>query len=297
MSGLVLLVPLASVAVIVALIATVVVPGRRALPPAGDGVHRGLARLRRVTLASRISALVVGVALLVAAASTGGLGRGLMLAPVLFGGCQVLGVLLADAIAHRSARTPGTAAVEVRRVRDFLPTALTRVVIASGIVLGGCLIWTTALASADDQGRRGRALSYACTTDCARASVGPWPGSYYSAPLAIGLFIVVALTLLAVRFTAARPRNGADPEILRVDGAIRRRSVESALAGAGVALVGSLAGIAAVVGLRLLDAQHAPSGLSAAALPAAIVAGLALVGLIWCVALLVVPGPSGARRR
>lgn len=296
MSGVALLAPLASVAVIVAVIAIVGVPGRRALP-AADGVHPGLAGLRRVTLAARVGALAAGGALLVAAASAGGLGRALMLAPVLFGACQVLGVLLADAIAHGSARTPGTAAVEARRVRDFLPTALTRVVVASGIVLGGCLIWTTALASADDQGRQGRALSYACTTDCARASVGPWPGSYYSAPLTIGLLIVVALTLLAVRFTAARPRNGADPEILRVDGAIRRRSVESAMAGAGVALVGSLAGTAAVVGLRLLNAQHAPSWLSAAALPASIVAGLALVGLVWCVSLLLTPGPSGAADR
>lgn len=277
------------VVILAAFAVLVLVPGRRRLPtPLGAG--SGLTRLRRVSLAGRLASLLLGAALVVVASGLGGLGRGLMLAPALFGGTQILGVLAVDLLVRNTARTPGVAGLEVRRVRDVVPVRLAVTAVVAAALLAGWLSWTTLVASPDDQGRAGRALSYRCVDGCDAASLGPWPGSYYAIPLAVALFVVVALAATALRQVVLRPRNGTDPEVLRVDGAVRRRAGESVVAAAAVAIVASLAGIAAVAGLGLLRADQAPARLTVMAWPALVTAVAALAVAAWCLTVLLLPG-------
>lgn len=266
-------------------------PRRRAVDDTGDpAATRGLARLRAAALWSRCAALAVGVVLVVLLSRLGGLGRGLMLAPAAFGGAQVLGVLVADLAARGSARTPGVAALEVRRVRDFVPRGLLTLGAVTAVALAALLAWTVSLGVPDDLGRAGRALGYSCGAGCTGRR-GPWPGSYYAVPLLEALCAVVLLAVLALAATVRRPRNGADEQIRRVDGAVRRRAAESVLAGVGVAVAGSLCGVALVAAGT---ARHpdVPTSVAVGGWCATGGGVLGLAMLAWSAALLLVPGSA-----
>ncbi|GAA2755272.1 hypothetical protein [Actinopolymorpha rutila] len=266
------------------------VPRRRALVAVDEAAHPGLARLRRSTLLGRGLAMVVGAIAAVVTASTGGLGRGFAVAPAVFAAVQVVGVLAVDLLARDDARTPGTAGLEVRRVRDFSARGLVRVAVAAGAVLALFLAWAGAVAGPDDLGRAGRALTYSCTAGCDHGTLSPWPGSYYSVPMAVALLLVLAG--VAIRVTVRRPRNGAVPEIVAVDDVVRRRSVESVLAALGVAFTGSLAGAALPAGGRLagLGQNHGPVVLQATGWCMVLAGLVALVCLVWCLVVLLLPG-------
>lgn len=297
-----LLVPLIGLVVLVVLaVATGLALGRRSGHPPVEGtgdprVVRGLRRLRAAALWSRWGALAVGVLLVVLTSRVGGLGRGLMLAPAAFGGAQVVGVLVADLLARGSARTPGVAALEVRRVRDFVPRGLLGLVAGTAVALAALLTWTVAVGDPDDLGRAGRSLAYSCGAGCTGRR-GPWPGSFYAVPLVAALAVVVVLAALALAATVRRPRNGADEEVRRVDGAVRRRAAESVLAGVGVAVAGSLGGIALVTA-QVARQPDVPASIVVGGWFAAGAGVLGLATLAWSVALLLAPGsprPSSAR--
>src|SRR3712207_4896776 len=88
-----------------------------------------------------------------------------------------------------------SAALEVRRARNYLPRRLTAAVAGTGALLAVVLTATTATGSADDLGRAGRSLVRRCSAVQGGAS-GPWPGSFYALPLA--LMVVVGLVLAAI---------------------------------------------------------------------------------------------------
>lgn len=272
------------------------VPRRRALVAFDEAAHPGLARLRRSTLLGRGLAMMAGVIAGVATASTGGLGRGFALVPAVFAAVQIVGVLLVDLLARDDARTPGTAGLEVRRVRDFSAPGLVRLTGAVGAVLALFLAWAGVVAVPDDLGRAGRALAYSCTAGCDHGTLSPWPGSYYSVPMVAALLLVLVLAGIAVRVTVRRPRNGAAPEIVVVDDVVRRRSVESVLAAVGVAFTGSLAGTALPAGGRLagLGANHGPVAFQVVGWCAFLAGLAALVCLVWCLVVLLLPG-AGAK--
>jgi hypothetical protein len=288
-SGLIFLVPLLAVAatLVVVLLA---VPRRRALVAVNETDFPDLAHLRRSALRTRLVALVLGLIVAVPVATFGRLGQGLVLVPAVFAAIQVLGVLTGDLVGRHDARTPGSAGLEVRRARDLLPARLTLLTTLVAGALAVLLTWATVTASPDDLGRAGRRLSYTCAEDCTSAALGPWPGSFYSIPMALALLGVAAIAALAVLVTVRRPRNGSDVEILRVDDAVRRRSVESVVASLGIAVSASLAGTGLVAGLGLVGESRAPLGLQLAGW-VALAAGLAaLAVLAWCSVLLAVPG-------
>lgn len=247
--------------------------------------------LRRSVLTGRLLGFVIGLAVIVPVAVAGQLGRGLMLVPAVFAAVQILGVLVGDVIARDDARTVGVAGLEVRRVRDFLPQPLTWLVAVMAVALAGLLAWATAVASPDDLGRHGRALTYACTEGCTYGRFGPWPGSYYSLPMTVALLSVGLFAALAVWVTVRRPRNGANADIVRTDDVMRRRSVESVVASMGIATAGSLAGVGVVAGSGLaISAGNAAFALQAAGW-GVLATGLAsLVPLVWCVVVLLLPG-------
>ena len=291
--GLIILLPLLGVAATLVVV-LVAVPRRRALVAVNEVDFPGLAHLRRSTMLTRPLALVLGLAVAAPVALVGRLGLGLALVPAVFAAVQVLGVLVGDLVARHDARTPGTAGLEVRRVRDLVPARLTRLTALAAGALTVLLAWATVVASPDDRGRAGRWLSYTCAEDCTSAALGPWPGSFYSVPLALALLAVAGLGALAVVVTVRRPRNGADAEILRVDDAVRRRSVESVIASMGVAVSATLTGCGVLAGLGLVGESRAPLGLQIAGW-VSLAAGLtSLVLLAWCLVLLIVPGGPGA---
>ncbi|MFD2082528.1 hypothetical protein SAMN05421678_10226 [Actinopolymorpha cephalotaxi] len=275
-----------------------VVPRRRALVAVDEAAHPGLARLRRSTLVGRLLALVAGATAAVVTASTGGLGRGFALAPAAFAAVLIVGVLAADLAARDDARTPGTAGLEVRRVRDLLAPGLVRLAATVGVVLAVFLGWAGVVAVPDDLGRAGRALTYNCVEGCDFGTLSPWPGSYYSVPMAAALLGVLLLAGIAVGVTVRRPRNGASPEIVAVDDVVRRRSVESALAAVGVAFTGSLAGTALLSGVRLagLGPDRGPVALQVAGWVLLLAGLAALVCLVWCLVVLLLPGASAGAK-
>lgn len=284
---------------LVALIAVVVVVARPRRQRAQDAARQvpALRRLMRTHAVARGVALVVGVGLTAVAASAWSLGRGLMLAPAAFAAAQIVAVLLADRATYTAMRTPGVAALEVRRVRDYLPRALSVLTALSATALAAALTWTTAVAASDDLGRAGRALTYPCVEGCDQTTISPWPGSFYSVPLAVGLGAVGLLAVVALSVTVRRPRNGADPSIAATDDAVRRRSVETVVAAVAVALSASLLGIAVVAGVRLLAAGDVPSGSSlTVGATLLVLAGLwSLAVVLWSTVSLLLPTTHAAR--
>lgn len=256
------------------------------LPPE----HLGLVHLRRVGAASRLLGLVAGLAVLVPLGYLGRLGQGLVLVPASFAVVQILGVLVAEIATRRDAREPGLAGLETRRVRDYWPRALTVAALVTGLVLSGVIGWTTAVASPDDTGRPGRAMFYICSAECDFGSFSPWPGSFYTTPLAIGLAITLVLGVTALIVVARRPRNGAEAGLVVLDDAIRRQSASLVLAALQVASAGSLAGIGLTAGPALLNlGSRAPAQFIAIGWLLIVLGVLALGALCWAGATLLRP--------
>ena len=275
----------------------VMVPRRRSLVAVEAAALPGLLRLRRATVVGRLLGLGTGALLIVPVASLGGLGRGLMLVPATFAAVQIAGVLFADVVARNAARVPGVAGLEVRVLGDFLPRRLVRYTALAATALVTLMAWTTAVADPDDLGRAGRSFRHGCTAECGAGDVsrafGPWPGSFYSAPLAVALLLVVLFAGAALWVTVRRPRNGADSEIARVDDVIRRRSAESVVAGVGIAVGGSLAGLGFFAG-PALAVRDVGSVLQATGLLITGGALAAVVLTVWCVVVLLLPGAGTA---
>lgn len=291
-----LLPPITIGALLVAVL--IVVPRRRKLVAINADAFPGLARLRNVTLIARIIGIIVGIAAIGVVNNAGRLGLGILLSPAVFAATQILATLAAGLITHNSARTPGTAGLEVRRIRPYLPTALSALTISVAAVLTAVLVWSTTVASPDDLGRAGRNFSYTypCDDAACGSGFGPFPGSYYSIPLAIVLAATLLIAVATIFVTVRRPRNASDPEILRVDDVVRSRSVESVIAAVGVATAGSLFAVSFLIGMPLaLTGNEVPVGLHVLGVSAIVISGAALIMMSWCVVVLLLPGARAAR--
>ena len=150
------------------------------------------AAVARRTVGWRLAGVIGGLAAGGAAAGSGALGRGLLLAAPVFGLCVLAGVVAGETSVRPPDGPARVAAVEVRRVRDYLPRGLTRAVAAGAVLLLALLTVTTATGTPDDLGRPGRILLLRCSPSLVQGH-GPWPGSFYSVPLAA----VVATGLIA----------------------------------------------------------------------------------------------------
>lgn len=262
--------------------------------------YPGLLALRRSTVAARYVGLAVGAVVFVLVASSGQLGRGLFLAPAAAGAVLVLAVMIGQQLAYGSARTTGVAGIERRPIRNYLPRSLTVAVVLFLAVLLASAAWTTLAASPDDLGLyrafavTGTQILVTDTGDHEVATVGstrsPFPGAFYTSMLAIGLPILLALSAVALWLTARRPRNGADPELVPTDDALRRQTAEGIVAAVGLAVSLSLLGVA--VGAAISVGGMAEYGmrytLAAGGLGIAGLASLAIAS--WCAVLVLVPG-------
>lgn len=279
------------------------------------GVHRsrtlafdeqrypGLATLRRATLRARYLGIAASLVVFLIVAGLGRYGQGAFLAPAAAGATVVAAILVGQRLTYTRARTAGVAGLERRVVGDYLPRRLVLTVAGVLLVLGIVGIWTTAVAAPDTFGLL-RGFTHTCTTlvwdgqtQSAQTEVSistPFPGAYYTVGMAAGILALLALTWIGAIATTRRPRNGADPELVRVDDALRRQTVEGIVAAFGLAVATTLAGLAwlaaiAVGGEACTDAY----GLGSWALAAVAFAALALA-LRFAVFVLVPGNGSGS---
>ena len=240
MSGLLFSLPLGLLvaAVVAGVVAAAVLQGETG--PEGEVVRvpRGVAVW---TAAWRWSGLLVGAAGAWVVAGGGALGRGPMLAaPVLALGL-LLGVLLGELTVPVRRGAVRAAALQTRRVRDYLPRRLAGAVAAATGWLALVLALTTAMGSADDMGRAGRSLARQCSAVMGEAR-GPWPGVYYSLPLALSVLLGLVAAGLALRRITTRPRPGL-PDGSAGDDLLRRRAASATTAACGVLVTLPLVGV------------------------------------------------------
>jgi hypothetical protein len=211
----------------------------------------------RTALRWRCAGLALGLAGAALTASAGWLGLGLMLAPTIFGLSVIGGVVMGELATIPRGEGVRTAALETRNVGRYLPRRLSGLVGLSTLGLGALLVGTTLMGSADDMGRAGRSLFRVCSSELS-ASRGPWPGLFYSVPLAIAVAVGVLGAVVALRTVVLRPRRGSAPELVAADNVLRRRSAEAVVAATGVMVAPSLLGVALTAGGALVGFDCAP---------------------------------------
>jgi hypothetical protein len=226
----------------------------------------------------RFAGFAVGVvaASLLATTPPSWLGRGVMLAAPAFSLCLLAGVVVGELATTRAIGPTRTATLEVRTVRQYLPRAMAGWVAALLVALAILLTMTTLSADPDDLGRAGRTFSLPCDGD-ATATAGPWPGSYYSAPMAAAVILGLGVAALVARVVARRHRPGSEPEQLAADDRARRRSALVVTAACGIVVAAPLAGSALLAGSKLLRydcAQTSLVPLGWAVIAVGVVAGL-----------------------
>lgn len=262
----------------------------RSVAPPGAG-SPAVRRAGRRALGWRWAGAAVGAAAAWAVAGTGTLGRGPMLAPAALGLGLLAGVLVGELAVRPRTAGRRSAALAVRRTRDVLPRRTAVAVAAAAVVLLVLLATTTALGSPDDLGRAGRSLSGSCSPSTGFSS-GPWPGSYYSAPLAAAVTGGLLAAALVLRRITGRPAVGGTAELVDADAVLRRRAGEAVTAACGVLVTAPLAGALVIT---VVTGSHHPCP-TAAGTAGLVVAGLlvpAATGLLgWCAAVLLVPGTS-----
>jgi hypothetical protein len=246
------------------------------------------ARVTRRTAGWRWAGVIGGLVTGGAAAASGALGRGLLLAAPVFGLCVLAGVLVGETSVRPPTGRTRMAALEVRRVRDYLPRGLARAVVAAAALLLALLAVTTATGAADDMGRPGRFLLLHCTT-ALQQGAGPWPGSFYSVPLAALVVTGLVAASVALRVVVRRPRSGADTATVAADDALRQRAARTITGACGILVTLPLAGACLLAAVALLSVSCRPlwwtfAGWSLLALLPALAA---LMG--WCVASVLSP--------
>lgn len=285
--------PLILLAVVLALALVLRVPQADALAVRREWRHVLLVRLVALGLAGG-AALIAHLWL--------DLGRGPMLAGGLLGLGLVAGVAAGEALV-RPPRDPGPrgASLVPRRLRDYLPRVTGYLVGALTGVHLLTLVLTTWSASADDLDRAGRVIAHQCgSTFQAR---GPYPGSFYTMPLAMLLTVTAAIAILALVVVVRRPRGfaiappvgfeGAGPD--SIDGAedaLRRRSVATVVAGFGAAVAFSHAGIAFFAGFALLRMDCSAAWMTPIGVVLLVTAVLAVGLLGWFLVRVLTPGQA-----
>jgi hypothetical protein len=130
-------------------------------------------------------------------------GDGILYAIPAFGLCAVAGVLAGDALTAPRRGAVRTAGLTPRRVRDYVPPRMTRLLLGLAAALVVLLAVAAAVASPDDLGRAGRSLAVTCRG--VTESAGPWPGLYYGLPMLASLTVATAACGWSLRRIATRP--------------------------------------------------------------------------------------------
>lgn len=208
-------------------------------------------------------------------------GVGAMLAPAVFGLVVIVFVALGETLVRpRRAAGPRTASLRPRSPRDYLPRPTTVAVGAVSVTLAATLVLTT-LTAAGDRSLGGRRV-IRCATEVMSSSRGPYPGSFYSAPLALVLLAVLAVAALAARQVVRRPRGFATTD--HGDDVLRRRSLTVIVAAVGATAGLSQTGIGWVTSSALLglDQTCAPDWTDPVGVTIAATAVASFLVALWC---------------
>jgi hypothetical protein len=275
--GIVLLVPALLVVVLASIVVACVA---LTVKPRGDfSIAREWRWVRRSRLLGIALGLLIAV-LLVRHPSFAAGGIGMMIAPAGFGLGALLGVAAGETIV-RAPRPAGprTASLERRSLSVYLPRP-TSYAVATGLALLGATLLLTTLTAQDDGYLGRRAIG--CQVGNVAQAHGPYPGSFYTVPLAIVMGIVLATAAVAAASVVRRPRGLASTDA--GDDQLRTRSMTVIAAAVGVAVGTSLTGIAgtAATGLLGLDAGCAPAWMPVAGWLLVPVAFLGLGLAAWC---------------
>lgn len=185
----------------------------------------------------RLGGLLLGVlgAIVCASLTTTALGRIVAFAPIVAAGGLVLGAILGELTATRRQGAVRSASLATRRLGDYISAGQRRAVAAGVLLLVSVLGFGTLRGSADDQGRAGRALARSCVRAVSGVGPsevgsrrGPWPGSYYTVPLALGVVVLVLLAAVALR--ALVRRAALDTSSAALDVLARRVAAHNVLA-------------------------------------------------------------------
>ncbi|MFE5482940.1 hypothetical protein [Streptomyces sp. NPDC056527] len=147
---------------------------------------------------ARWSGLAIG---LVAAQQLVGMESGditmpLVFAITAFGLCAVGGVLLGDALTLRPQEAVRTASLAPRLIRDQVPPRMAPLLLLQAASLVALLAIGAVTASSNPDWA-GRAITVTC--EGMRASLGPWPGLYYSGPMFAALAVGTPVCIWALR--------------------------------------------------------------------------------------------------
>jgi hypothetical protein len=121
------------------------------------------------------------------------------------------------------------------------------------------------------------------------AIAGPWPGSFYSAPLALALAAGLIGAAIVLHRVVRRPRVASDAELRAIDDIVRERAAQTITAACGVLVAVPLAGTAIIAGGVLLRTACTPSWVNAAGWGLLLVAPGTLGTLGWFTAVLLAP--------
>lgn len=233
----------------------------------------------------RTCGLLAGIAGGAVTLTDGGLGRGPILAAPVFGLWVLMGVIVSELLVSAPRGPTRRATLEVRPLRDHLPRRLTTVVAATTMLLGGILIATTLTGSADDQGRAGRSLARECSASMS-GNAGPWPGSYYSVPLAVAVGVGLLGAAVASRVIVHRARQGKDHT---TDDLARGRAVSAVVAASGILVTVPLIGVSYFSSITMFTIVCRPGWWDALAW-SLLILSVTLVPLLgWCAATLLPP--------
>ncbi|MCT1458107.1 hypothetical protein M3G03_00865 [Aestuariimicrobium sp. p3-SID1156] len=203
--------------------------------------HPALRQMRSLQLTSRWLGLVIAALIALAAMVTPSrFGRGFMMAPGLFSYGMLLALLGGELWVWRCARTDGVASLETRSNTSYISWRPVATLATCLAVLAVLLVWALGTQDSDPSSYSYGRAHVTVHPDGGTSSWGPFPGSFYSGPIAIMLAIGLVMLALGIVITLRRPRNGADPVVVAVDDAARRETIEAMIAAVTAGVAGTL---------------------------------------------------------
>ncbi|MFF7128382.1 hypothetical protein [Streptomyces sp. NPDC008240] len=211
-------------------------------------------------------------------------GDGVLYAIPAFGLCAVAGVLAGDALTPPAQGTVRTAGLAPRRVRAYVPPRVTWLLLALAGALVVLLVVAGAIASPDDLGHAGRALTATCRG--VTQSATPWPGFHYGLPMLSSLAVATAACGWSLRRIATRPGDEQS----------RRDRSLAVVAAWGLVVSASLLGAASTASGALMDISCDGTAGTVANAVLWPLATLALATVPWTLVTVCSPRASWGRR-
>lgn len=196
------------------------------------GLHRGALLARWIGLAAAVVLSLAILAISIQGTWPGGrLGVGALTGTALLIGATVLviAILVGELTlpARSASQRYGLLVPRDSRALVSRPALLNAGI--SVIALIGYCLFTTSVASPDDQGRPGRSLTHTGVDGFTGGTYGPFPGQWYTVPVLVVLAAALLVSVVALVIVVRRRPSADQHDLL-----LRRRSVTSLLGAVAV---------------------------------------------------------------